>query len=422
MRSIRIPIPNFSHTEKTYLDADYSSGTALTVVNNYGFTNDDFVIVGEPGEEKTECKDVTSQTGNTTLNISAALKFSHNSKTIIYRYEYDQYEIYRYRSATWTLISTSNIQWDKRETIYIDSAGTSTDSYKYRLKNSAATTYSDYSPTVAATGFTKYQVGYMVRNVRNILGDNDRQIIKSDDEIIRQFNRAQEIIAGIRQDWWFLRKTSSSITTVADRRQYGLATLTSLNYVDTVRYRYNDSTTDNTYQLEQKSMVEMDSLVQDNDMTSDDWPSSYTIEPPDDSDAVGYLSLDVPSKTTGYGTFYIRYFELMTDLDDVADSTDVPLPSILEDYALAYCFPIKGDETRGKMYMDRFYGPQPSKMEGQYNREPTGIRLLELMQANKGKALGQPKALKVFKGRNAIGNRFGKNSSTDLDYIRENYY
>ena len=422
MRSLQIPIPDFSHTEKTYLDADYSSGTTLTVLNNYGFANDDFVIVGEPGEEKTETKDVTSQTGNTIINISASLKFAHNKSCVIYRYEYDQYEIYRYRSAVWTLISTSNIQWDKRETIYVDSTGASTDSYKYRLKNSVATTYSDYSPTIAATGFTSSMVGYMIRRIRKILGDEDRQIIKSDDELIRELNNAQDIIAGIRNDWWFLKKSYSSITSVVDGRRYGLAALTDLDYVESVRYRYNDGTTDNIYQLAFKTITDMDALITDNNMTSDDWPSYYTIEPSDTSDAVGYISLDVPSKTLAYGTFYIRYYKKMAALDDVADTTDVPLPSILEDYVLGYCFPIKGDETRGKMYMDRFYGPQPSKMEGQYNREPTGIRLLELMQANKGKALGQPKSLKVFKGRNAIGNRFGNSRSTNLDYIRENYY
>jgi len=421
MRKIRIPIPDLSHTEKTYLDADYSSGTALTVINNYGFTNDDWTIIGEPGEEKTETKDVTGQTGNTQIDISAALKFDHNKGCVIYRYEYDQYEIYRYRAAAWTLISTSNIQWDKHETIYIDSDGAATDLYKYRLKNSAATSYSDYSPSLAATGFTKAQVGYMITNVRKILGDEDRQIIKSDDEIIRQFNRAQEIIQGVRTDWWFLRKTNSGITTVASTRRYGLSSITDLNYVDSVRYRFNDGTTDNTYHLGQISLVEMDSLVIDNNMTADDWPEFYTIEPADSIDAVGYVAVDKPSETTAYGTFYIRYFELMADLDDVADTTDVPFPSILEDYALSYCFKIKGDETRGKMYEERFYGPQPSKMEGQYNREPTGIRLLELMQNGKGRAQGQPKQMKKFRGRGGIKKLYNEHT-VDRDYIAENYF
>ncbi len=252
MRRITIPIPNLLHTEKTYLDADYSTGTALTVVNNYGFANDDFAIVGEPGEEKTETKDVTGQTGNQQIDISATLKLDHNKGCVIYRFEYDQYEIYRYRSATWTLISTSNIQWDKRETIYIDSTGAATDYYKYRLKNSVATTYSDYSPSLIATGFTRNQVGYMIREVRKITGDTDRKIV-TDDEIIREFNRAQEIIGNTRKDWWFLfvdtYKAGSGISTTAATHTYSLATYSSLNFISTIRYKFDDGTSDLVWHL-----------------------------------------------------------------------------------------------------------------------------------------------------------------------------
>jgi hypothetical protein len=263
----------------------------------------------------------------------------------------------------------------------------------------------------------------MIANVRAILGDTDRIIIKSDDEIIRQFNRAQIIIKAIRDDWWFLRKESSGqIATLLNTRRYGLNTyLSDMNYIDTVRYRYDDGTTDNIYHLGKISLNEMDYLIRDNDMTSDDWPEKYTIEPADSTDATGYIAIDKPSLTAGRGKFYIRYFKTMADLDDVADSTDVPIPSILEDFALAYGFRIKGDETRGTEYDTRFYGPTPSKFEGQYNRTPTGIRLLELMQNSKGKAIGQPKSLKVWRGRNPM-NRIFKDHSVNRDYYHINFW
>jgi len=74
------------------------------------------------------------------------------------------------------------------------------------------------------------------------------------------------------------------------------------------------------------------------------------------------------------------------------------------------------------MYMDRFYGPRPSKMEQQYDREPTGIRLLELMQNGKGRALGQPKSLKKWRGRNPMQRYFEDDVSTNYDYRREHYW
>jgi hypothetical protein len=420
MRKLIIPIPNFDNTEKTYLDADYSSGTALTVVNNYGFADNDIAVIGEPGEEKTESKDVSGQTGDTQIDISAALKFDHNKGCVVYRYEYDQYQIYRYRSAAWTLISTSNIQWDKRETIYVDSDGLSTDSYRFRLKNSASLSTSDYSPTIAATGFTRSMVGYMIRNVRKISGDTERKIV-TDDELIRQFNGAQDIIRGFRTDWWFLRKESSGdITTVANTRKYGLNTyLSDMNYIDTVRYNYTDGTVDEVYQIKFKPLVEWDALVRDNDAENDDRPEFYTIQPPDSTDETGYIELDKTSETTGYGAFYIRYFKTMADLDDVADETDVPIPSILEDYALEYIYRVKGDNARADVYKERFWGPHPGREE-KY-REPTGLRLLDIMQRNKGKPVGEPKQLKKFIGRRPITRLF-QEQTVNRDDRAERYF
>jgi hypothetical protein len=302
MRKLIIPLPDFTYTEKTYLDADYSSGTALTVFNNYGFANDDIAIVGEPGEEKTESKDVTSQTGNVTVNISSALKFSHNKSIVIYRYEYDQYEIYRYRSAAWTLISTSNVQWDKRETIYIDTDGLSTDSYKYRLKNSASLSVSDYSPTVAATGFTRSQVGYMLREVRKISGDTERKIV-TDDEIIRQFNKAQEIIGGMRKDWWFLLvdtyKQNTPITGVASTSTYSLATFSDLEFISTMRVKYYDGADTFTYHIDQVPKLDLEYNMRDEGQTPNDSVGVYTILPPDSSSDQGYIRVS-PTRSLQY--------------------------------------------------------------------------------------------------------------------------
>jgi len=56
MRRLRIPNIDLHKEEKTYLDADYSTGsTALTVVNALGFASGEvtfFGVIGEPGEDK----------------------------------------------------------------------------------------------------------------------------------------------------------------------------------------------------------------------------------------------------------------------------------------------------------------------------------------------------------------------------------
>lgn len=337
----------------------------------------------------------------------------------MYRFEYNQLEISRYRSGSWTVLSFSDIQWDKRETIYIDRTGAETDSYRYRLYNSVSAEYSDYSPTIAGTGFTRNQVGYMVREVRKILGDEERRIIKTDDEIIRQFNRAQEIIQSKRQDWWFLLR-EDTVACTSSTKKYAISTSTSdFNFMHSVRFRFNDGTTDVIYDLLNKPLIEHHYDVRDNNAATDDYPSSYSILPADSSETIGYVELDVAITTGSEGTLYYLYYKDMSELDDVADSTDVPIPSLLEDFALEYGFRLKGDDVRADLYQKRFYGPEAGPQE---NVAPaTGIRLLERMQTNKMKALGQPSQLISFKGRKAMSNLFA-NRTVDRDSLAERYF
>jgi hypothetical protein len=76
-RRIRIVNPDLVNSERTILDADYSSGTSLTVKSNYGFQNGDILVIEQPSTEKAESSTVSGTTGNTTVTIDSALKFSH---------------------------------------------------------------------------------------------------------------------------------------------------------------------------------------------------------------------------------------------------------------------------------------------------------------------------------------------------------
>lgn len=417
-RKISIPVPNLTRsTEKTYLSADYTNTlTYLTVVNNFGYANDDFVILGEPGEETTETKDVTSQTGNTQINISSALKFNHNKDTVVYRFEYDQYEIYRGRAGVWTLISTSSIQWDKRETIYVDKSEATGDVYKYRFKNSVAASniYSDYSPSLAITGSAYNTAGYVVQEIRKIAGDEERRLV-TDAEFFRQFNRLREYIQSMRDDWFFLLvdtyKANNGIVTTANTNVYSLATYTDFNFLSTLRYKYYDGTTTNVYHLKRDSKIGLEYDHRDVDTdNNDDWAEKYTLLPPDSSSDQGYIRIWPTSKTAGYGHFYPDYYKKMTEIDDMTDELEVPLVQLFIDYGLGYAFRIKGDDARAKVYGDEQSG---------YVRK--GLLNLERLNKNQKKAVGQPGALKTFRGRKAL-KTFFKDHEIDHDYLAEHYF
>lgn len=431
MRRLRIRNPNLENSERTYLTAQYTSGTTVSVVNTFAFSDNDYGVFGNPNEEKTEIKKISdADSSKTQFTIASALNFSHPKDTVVIRSPWDQVEISRYRSAAWTVISTSGLQFDKSHTIYIDSGGLSTDSYRWRFYNSSSTEYSEYSPTFAGTGFTDKQVGKMVERVRKITNTEDDENTIKDDEIVNQLNLGQKIIYGIRKDWWFLRwSTDTSITTTQGTFKYNLdlmgggsagspASTHKMGRIKTVKYNFNDGTDNITYQLQYKTEVEFDRLTRDQSRQNDDNVEIYTIRPPDSSSTNGYIEV-YPTPDSANGTFHIDGYTEPADLDDFGDTSVVPITGILENLAISFVERIRGNDSKAEYYEELFYGPPPSVED---RRRLTGIALLEQLQGQERPA-GQPMQLKRFLGQRALGRLYGNRttgSNRDSDVI--NYW
>ena len=197
MRRVLTQNPSVERTYKGFISSDYSSGTVLTVSNNNSFAADDFIVIGEPSEELTEEKKISSVSGTTTINLASALNFAHPKGTSIYKVLWDNVSIESRVNAAGTFaeITLSAIQWDNKhnETVFYDSSGADATEYRFRFKESVGNTFSEYSPTITGAGFSRAQVGNLIQNVRLIVQDEKRKIV-TDDELIRFFNRAQDII------------------------------------------------------------------------------------------------------------------------------------------------------------------------------------------------------------------------------------
>lgn len=413
----KVLISNSVLTDDTYksnLSSAYSSGTSLSVTSNVSFAADDLAVIGELGEEKTELKRISGISGKTTITLASALNFTHPKDTPVYKVAWDQVSIERNAAV----ISTSSIQWDKKDTIYYDSPGTASDSYRFRFYNSITTTYSEYSPTVTGAGYGRSSLGYMTREVRKIVQDEDREIV-TDDEIARFINAAQDIVAGVRQDWWFLRTEDKTLTTTAGTSKSALPSgIGNLGTVDYVKYNYNDGTTNLVYRLKPKNDVDFDEYIEDNSGDADlrdDYVEYYRLRESDSTSTTGYIEYWPTPKTTGRGTFWVYYFEEMTDLDDVADTTSIPIPQILEDYAIAQVERIKGNEEKAVLYEDKFWGPS-GEIKGR--RRLTGVALLEQLNQSQKRPIGEPRSLFNYRGRG----RTSRPRYRDRDIIHENYW
>ena len=421
MRAVSIANPSLVSPYKTYLASAYTSGVSLTVLSNVSFSGNDLIVVGEPGEELTELQTISNISGKTTITLKAALNFAHIKDTPIYKHNWNFVEIEgrSTSSGIFALITQSPIQWDKLNTVYYHAAGTNTWEYRHRFYNSVTATYSEYGPTVTGLGFTRSQVGYMIRQVRQITNDLDGRIA-GDRAIIRFFNAAQDIIRGVKTNWWFLRVTDTSTTTTVNINKYALPTnVSNTGNVEDVRYQFNDGTINLIYQLKFYSEREFDLLVEDQNRSTDDYAKIYTFKEADSSSASGYLLVEPIPKTTGRGTFHIRYNREMADLDTVDDETLVPLPVLLENFAIAQMERIKGNEAKAQIYADLFYGRQ--QVGRRIISSDMGINLLIKLDNAKKRPAGQPFSLVRYRGVDRE-NKFYNNRFVDRDYLVETYF
>ena len=397
----------------------------MTVKSNVSFAADDLIIVGEPTEELTELKQVSSISGSTTINLASALSFSHPKGNPVYRVVWYFVSIERRTSSAGTFaeITQSGIQWDSKtnETIYYDRDATNAYQYRFRFYNSVTATYSEYSPTITGAIPARNTVQFMIDEVRKIAGDLERKLV-SDDELVRFFNLAQDIIYSHNAKYWFLyvdtyELGSGSIAATANEDVYTLGNLTRFGHLAGIKYRYLSGGTDNIYRLRKKEEAEFDFLDTDQNTTDDNWPTVFKLIPADSSSANGYFKITPDIKDSNIGTFYPLYYEKMADLQTVADTTQVPLPFLLENFAIAYIYRIKGNEQKAKEY-------ESYLVSDNERRTPKGLVLLDSMDQNQKEVVGQPRSISRFRGQKAIRRYYGNKYpiGASLDRFREDYF
>lgn len=157
---LRVKHPLVENNPSSYLAAAVAAaGTTLTVRDNAGFlsgsTNNERVLLGSYGDERTEIKRITSDPAAGSSIAVAAVTFAHPIDTSVVMILWDQVEIHgnSTNSTTGTTtIATISLTPDQDFTQYTVS-GTTYAFYFARYKNSTSSTTSSYSDGVASTGY-----------------------------------------------------------------------------------------------------------------------------------------------------------------------------------------------------------------------------------------------------------------------------
>lgn len=183
--------PGKEGAERTFLTAAIAAAaTSSPVQSNNRFATNDFVQIGEQGQEFCEIIKLSGVSGNQTLSHSTTTpKFPHSAQTPLYQLKWDKIEFWRATSKTgvYSLQTTLDMDVDSNETIYDDTTGAATDWGKIRFKNSHSTTYSDYSEPFPYAGFTPYAAMWLIDEVKEIFNVVDPQGRFYDREKILRF-------------------------------------------------------------------------------------------------------------------------------------------------------------------------------------------------------------------------------------------
>ncbi len=207
----------------TILTADVAAGAAsITVKNNSGFAQNDYVLIGNIRDERAEIKRITAAV-SIGASLTVAPTFAHDTDTPVIKVDYDQVQFFRGTTTSsgdlGSALTTKDLDPSAEYTYYEDTANTT--GYGFiRFKDSNASTYSVYSIAIPYTGYTPKMLRSIRKKVRRLLNEPDESIV-SDDEIDDEINLTQKEIAHLRLWSWY--ENTKSFSSVANQYEYDLA-------------------------------------------------------------------------------------------------------------------------------------------------------------------------------------------------------
>lgn len=208
-----IQFPDISEYQETFLSGDEAIGqTTLSVVSGKNFTANDYVLIGNVGDETAEIRQVSSQT-DTTL-VTDALTFAHPRGTRIKFIPYNQIVVSRSTDSgvVYSALSAVDITPDALQTYIQRSSDDSTDYYKYRFYNATTTLYSGYSDAVLGSGYADNTVYSIKKRALSQLGEKVGDVISDEflNEALWEARRELDNDKGIGK-WSFRIKRNANI-------------------------------------------------------------------------------------------------------------------------------------------------------------------------------------------------------------------
>ncbi len=246
--TLKIVHPDISSYTRTYLASTIAaSGTTMTVADNENFEDDDWFIIGEVGDEKTEPNDVNGAvTRGTSLTVTNTLKFGHEIDSPVTRIFERQIRVYGVDTDTnvvgsATLIATIDITWSKPWTEYTN---TGTQYSYYFAVYFDGTTPGGSSDTIPAAGANQKSAWKLIERALEMsgakLGPKDqlgmKYLVDSANECQTEITQYVDPQTNVKKDWAFEIVLDEGIEVTQGENRYSISGLTNTpKYSDTAQ-------------------------------------------------------------------------------------------------------------------------------------------------------------------------------------------
>lgn len=204
--------PSTDNLEKSYLTRNYAAGvTSIVVRNSNSFAVNSRIMIGEMGNENTEVVTVSVVNADKKTLTVGATSFPHTSSDPVYVLRYDQVKFYRSTTTidgSYSSLATVSLDVDNAnlKTPYDDLTGLSSYYYKISYYGSISGIESEMSDPIPGEGYGKKQVGTLINEFFNEIGDFQQEYITIP-QVLSILNECNEDIIGqSRKPYRFLRK------------------------------------------------------------------------------------------------------------------------------------------------------------------------------------------------------------------------
>lgn len=163
--------PDISENEKSYLEADSAVAASTLSANGINFAINQYILVGQPGNEHTEILQISS-VSSTAIGLVSPATFAHNRGDVIRFIPFNQIAAeYSTDGSSYNTITAVAIRSDATETYMQRPTDLSSYYYRFRFFNSTSSLYSAYSSAASAAGYADNTIWSVKNRALGQLGE-----------------------------------------------------------------------------------------------------------------------------------------------------------------------------------------------------------------------------------------------------------